>query len=101
MPRAALLFASLLLAVPVQAADAPALFRKHCAGCHGKDGRGVVKGKPRLRDLAEVKEDLEDLTEDIAFGIPDKQMPYFKGKLSDTEIDALARWIQSGMKRTR
>jgi cytochrome c6 len=98
VPRTAALLALLLLPASHAAADAPALFRQHCAGCHGKDGKGVVKGKPRLRDLATVSEDEKDLADDIALGIPDKQMPYFRGKLSDEEVRALAAWIKGGLK---
>ncbi len=60
-----------------------------CAGCHGKDGRGVVG--PNLHNLG-------DPDAKIALNIKNGfkgQMPAYKDSYNDTQIAALVAYIQS------
>lgn len=69
------------------------LYRKHCARCHGLDGRGnrrAVKAKPGLdltRSELAAERDREEIFRRIAEG--EGTMPAFKDKLSREEIHAL------------
>ena len=98
-------FATVLsLAGVARAADGKALWDKHCASCHGADGKGDTKaGKlTKVKDLtsSDVK---SGLTQDkvhavISDGVTDKdtgkaRMKGFKDKLSAEEIDALTKHV--------
>jgi mono/diheme cytochrome c family protein len=82
----------------IHAADVNALYDKHCASCHGKDGSGKTKmgqkaGAKDYRDpkvLAELKDDiaLKNIKDGMTEGGKEKMKP-FKDKLSDDEIKAL------------
>ena len=88
---------------PAPAATAPAvaatpgingqvLFKKHCSGCHGAEGKGAFG--PDLS--AEYKYGKTDMAaqESISFGRPGN-MPAFEKKLSHEEIEALTEFILS------
>jgi cytochrome c6 len=89
---------ALSLAGPALAVDAAALFASKCAVCHGKDGKGSPSGKKMgVKDLsAEKGESAKEIAEDISAG--KGKMPAFKEKLSPEEIDALAKYVKSGLK---
>ena len=88
-----------------RAADVTENWTKHCASCHGKDGKGQTKaGK-----MAETK-DLTDAAYQGSFtdqqalqqvkdGLKDKngkeRMKPFAGKLTDAEIQALVTHVRS------
>ncbi len=83
----------------VVAADVKENWSKHCASCHGKDGKGQTKaGKMAdTRDLTDAAYQAS-FTDDEAFkqikeGLKDKagkeRMKPFADKLSDDEIKAL------------
>lgn len=81
------------------AVDATALFSSKCAGCHGKDGRGLpnwrAKGQP---DFSDAKWQSSRTDAQIAQGISDgkgKLMPAWKGKLSPEEIGGLVTRIRA------
>ena len=93
---------SLALAVPAFAAtDAAVLanYTKHCASCHGKDGKGqtTMGKKLEVKDLTDKKV-VEAIKDDVALknlkeGVKDKagkeiKKP-FTGKLSEDEMKAL------------
>lgn len=69
-----------------------ALFAKHCAGCHGAEGKGAfgpdLSGEYKYGKTAMAAE------ESISFGRP-KNMPAFESKLSAEEIKTLADFILS------
>jgi mono/diheme cytochrome c family protein len=75
------------------------LYKKHCATCHGKDGRGkTFKGKlTHARDLSDPawQDDASDerLFNTIMNG--KRKMPAFGKKLSTTEIDALVSYVRA------
>ncbi len=87
------------VASPVFAAeDGKALFSSKCAMCHGPDGKGqTAMGKNmKLRDLtsAEVQKQSEaEITTIITSG--KGKMPAYKGKLTDAEIAAVAKYVKS------
>ncbi len=91
-----ILSAALLLALAgsagtAAAQDAAAIFKAKCVACHGADGK--KKG-----DLTALKASEADIAKTIANGNPAKKMPAYKGKLSDAEINALAKFVKGGLK---
>jgi mono/diheme cytochrome c family protein len=84
-----------------RAADTAELWERRCSSCHGKDGRGntAMGRRMKVRDLAKTAKSEAELAKDIAEGIPERKMPAYEGKLSQAEIQALARFIKGGLKR--
>ena len=76
----------------VVAADGQTLFKKHCAGCHGANGKGAFG--PDLSGEYKYGKTTMAVQESIAYGRP-KNMPGFEQKLSQEEIDALTEFILS------
>jgi mono/diheme cytochrome c family protein len=78
---------------------ATALYAKHCASCHGKDGRSkTLKAKfNKARNLTESgwQEAVSDerIYNSIANGRGSK-MPGFAKKMSEAEIDALVLLVR-------
>ncbi len=74
-------------ALPALAADVgngAALYRQHCAGCHGADGRPVMPSAPDFsRPTTLLKPDLALLN---AIRAGKGAMPAFQGQLRDREI---------------
>lgn len=94
----------LLGAAPVLAADAKANYDKHCAKCHGPDGRGQTKmGKQSgAKDYTDpkVQAELDDAkaTKSIKEGqkVNGKEaMKPFGDKLSDAEIKDLIAYMRA------
>lgn len=66
-----------------------------CAGCHGADGKGVVKDAPDFRDSAWQQRKSDPLLiEDIKKGKLPK-MPAYGEQLNDEEIKALVAHIRT------
>ena len=83
---------ALLAALPARAElDAPALFRQHCASCHGDQRTGGM-GPALLPESLERLRPAE-AQRTIAQGRQATQMPGFSGTLSAEEIGALAKWV--------
>jgi cytochrome c6 len=99
MKRLALVVA-VLASASIARADAAAgeLFAKKCAVCHGKDGKGSAGGlKMGVKDLsAESKATEAAIATEISNG--KGKMPAFKGKLTDAEIQSLAKFVKAGLK---
>ena len=72
------------------AASGQELFKKHCAGCHGAEGKGAF-GPDLSVDYKYGKTSMA-AEESISFGRP-KNMPAFDKKLSPEEIKTLADFI--------
>jgi cytochrome c6 len=92
-----------LIAAPLRAQDAPALYKSKCAACHGPDGTGnVPTGKSLgVTDLtsADVQKQTDaQLTDSIANG-KGKKMPAYKGKITDDQIKGLVGYIRSLAKK--
>jgi cytochrome c oxidase cbb3-type subunit 3 len=75
---------------PAVAADGQALFKKHCASCHGADGLGAFG--PDLSGEYKYGKTNTAAQESIASGRPGN-MPAFEKKLSTEEIEALTEFI--------
>lgn len=86
------------------AADPPENWTKHCASCHGKDGRGDTKAgkKAGVKDQTDPKYQ-EALTDEKMFqavkeGLKEnnkEKMKPFRDKLTDDEIKALVAFVRS------
>ena len=87
-----------------RAADVPANWAKHCASCHGKDGKGQTKAGR----MAGVKDQTDaqyqaGLADDKMFAAikgglttdGKEKMKPFKDKLSDDEIKALVAHVRT------
>jgi len=106
MKKIFLLIATLvpaLLAAPSRAADVQANWTKHCASCHGKDGKGQTKaGKMAgVKDQTDAKYQAS-LTDDKMFksikeGLKEGDKVKMKPAegLSDDEIKALVAHVRS------
>jgi cytochrome c6 len=98
MKRILFALAALSLATAAGADDAAAgLFAKRCASCHGKDGKGTPVGqKMGAADLTAATGSEADLANVISNG--KGKMTAYKGKLTDAEIQSLAKYVKSGLK---
>ncbi len=98
------IIASALAIASAQAADVKAMYEKHCAKCHGAEGKGDTKMGKKLgaRDYTDAKVQAE-LKDDAALkaikeGLKDKEgktlMKPAEG-LSDSEIKGLIAHIRT------
>lgn len=84
---------------PADKIDAQALFVESCSTCHGKNGRahtfhGLLVGaqnltKPKWQENATDSEIVN------AIKTGPSVMPAFEKKLSETEIEALAKYVRT------
>lgn len=91
------ILASLLLVSALSAAERDAVFKAHCTGCHGSDGKGKSAiGTPDFTS-AKTQSGLSDadMIDTITNGRKGTIMPAWKGKLSDDEITAVAAYLRS------
>jgi mono/diheme cytochrome c family protein len=91
-----------LLAAPLRAQDAPALYKSKCATCHGSDGKGNTAVGKQLgaRDFASpevAKETDEDLIAIVTKG--KNKMPGYASSLKDPQIKALVAYIRDLAKK--
>lgn len=105
----AFLVASILLACFAVSANqrnkrgrtAPELYSRHCAACHGPDGRAKTsKGKfSHARDLTEARWQ-EDVTDERIFNSIMNgrnvrgNMPAFSDTLNEKEVDSLVSFVR-------
>ncbi len=88
----------ILLPGLVQAApDAAALFRQHCAECHGADRLGRMGPALLPENLVRLRK--PQAAKVIRDGRPATQMPAFGGKLDDDRIAALVNYIYTPLPR--
>jgi mono/diheme cytochrome c family protein len=87
------------------ARTAPELYGKYCASCHGRDGRAKTnKGKfNHARDVADAtwQDDVSDerIFNSILNGRNVRgNMPGFKDKLNEKEVDSLVSYVR-GLRR--
>jgi cytochrome c6 len=84
------------LATSVFADPAQDLYKSKCQGCHGADGKASATGKKLgARDFSDpdvVKMSEADLAKITSDG--KNKMPSYKGKLTDAQINALAKYIK-------
>jgi len=85
---------------PARAAGAGELFVKHCASCHGPDGKARTPAGRKLgaKDLSLSKTTDAEIEKQIVEGKKDEhglqKMPPFKGRLSPEEIQSLIGWVK-------
>lgn len=86
-------------ATPDQFANARAIFKKNCVGCHSEDGSGGLKevdGKklkvPNLREGHALNHPDNDFIKQITKG--GDGMPAFKDKLTPEQMNELVRFIR-------
>ncbi len=87
------------------AADVQENWTKHCASCHGKEGKGDTKAgkKADAKDLTDAKYQAsftdEQMFKQIKEGMKDKngkeKMKPFGGTLSEDEIKALVAHVRT------
>ncbi len=78
---------SLLVSAPTFAAEAAALYREHCAACHGADRFGGIGPALLPENLSRLRK--PEALQVIAHGRTATQMPGFAANLSAVEIEAL------------
>lgn len=91
-----------------QAAEMAENWTKHCASCHGKEGKGDTKAgrKADVKDLTDAKYQAnftdEQMFKQIKEGMKDKngkeKMKPFGGTLADDEVKALITFVR-GLKK--
>ena len=74
------------------ASDGAALFNKHCAVCHGDDGKGGVGVPLSLPSFIDTVSD-EYLKDTIRLGRPGRIMPAFP-KLSEAQVNAIVEHMR-------
>jgi cytochrome c553 len=90
--------------VVASSAEIPANWTKHCASCHGKDGKGQTKAGKKVgaRDQTDPRYQ-EAFTDEMMIraikdGVKDKdkeKMKPFADKLTDDEVKALVAFIRT------
>lgn len=80
-----------VLAQPAAAQEAAALYRQHCAACHGADRLGQMGPALLPENLGRLKP--EQAAKVIAEGRPATQMPGFAAQLNEGEIQQLVKFI--------
>jgi mono/diheme cytochrome c family protein len=80
-----------------QEPDATKIFKAKCATCHGVGGEGIASIKTPDFTSAEVQASVSDadILDTIKKGRPGTMMPAWNGKLSDQDMNAVARYIRS------
>lgn len=77
------------------AADASALYKKKCAGCHGASG----EGKPAVKApaLKGTQKDAGQIAQHLTKGEPTSKAPHNKGMsgLTEEQATALAEYVKS------
>jgi mono/diheme cytochrome c family protein len=83
--------------LPTPPPEGAALFKKHCAPCHGADGKAGTPMAKRLgvKDLTGSVLSAGQIADVINDGVktPRGGMPSFKGKLTDEERQAIATFV--------
>jgi cbb3-type cytochrome c oxidase subunit III len=79
-----------------------AVYKKHCANCHGEDGKGLETLQPP--DFTDGKWQSENTNKAIADGIRNGKgvMPGFKDVLSPAQVNSMVRYVRAfGPKPTK
>src|SRR5205814_5966457 len=71
-----------------------AVYREHCAGCHGATGAGSVP-MPDLRSAAIARRHAGELYWLVSHGIADRDMPAFDGRLPEAQRWDVINYIRA------
>ncbi|HET8541636.1 MAG TPA: cytochrome c [Anaeromyxobacter sp.] len=98
MTRTLVAIAALALAGTAVAAEGAAgIYAARCNACHGKDGKGTAVGKKMgAPDLTALGKGEAEIAFTIANG--KGKMTPFRDKLSEADIQALAKFVKGGLK---
>ncbi len=91
-----LLLAALVAPFAARAADPQEggrLYRIHCAGCHGPDGRPAMPGAPDFSRGERLLRSDVDLARSIQLGVG--VMPAYAGRLSEEQILDLVAYLRT------
>jgi mono/diheme cytochrome c family protein len=99
---------SALAAAPADIEQGRAVYERHCADCHGPEGRGdgklATSLSPRPGNLVSAQTSAksdQDLLKIIANGRPRTAMTGWNGRLSEDEQRAVLAYIRSLVKFSR
>jgi mono/diheme cytochrome c family protein len=101
LTTAGLLFIALPLASAAFAqskpagADAEALYKKHCIVCHGPDGDSKLPGMSFADGEWKHGTSVKEISTIIKEGVKGTAMLPFKSKLSDEEVEVLAKHVRA------
>jgi cytochrome c6 len=92
---------AVLATAGIASADSPAaadIYAKRCAACHGKDGKGETPMAKKLgaKDISALPGSPADIQKTIETG--KGKMPAFKGKITDAELESVAKYVKAGLK---
>lgn len=97
---ATLLLAGATLRAAAQEADGPAIYRQECKSCHGLNGVPPARAREQYKKIKALGDDgfvsklsVDSIVAILKKGI-DKDMKSFTGKLSDSEMRAVATYIK-------
>jgi len=81
------------------AADGKAVYDKSCASCHGPAGKGDGPAGKAFKNMptalgAALKGSEADVAKFIKEGKPDLKPPHPKPKLTDEEVQAVAKYVK-------
>lgn len=73
---------------------AETIFQVNCASCHGADAKGnIIVGAPNLTDAIWLYGGDYNTVYDVIFNGRGGQMPFWNGKLSESEIKAVSVYV--------
>lgn len=97
MKRLAIVIALVASTTLARAEDGAAVYQAKCKLCHGPDGKGSAVGlKMGAKDLSTTALAEADIAKTVSEGRG--KMTPFKGKLSDEQIKAVAKFVHAGLK---
>jgi mono/diheme cytochrome c family protein len=76
-------------------ADAASVYKLRCSMCHGPTGAAKMPGMSFAHGQWKHGSDLKEIAAVIRDGVEGTAMLPFKGKLSDSDIEALARFVRA------
>jgi DNA-binding beta-propeller fold protein YncE len=85
----------LAAAAPPALAQAPQLYERHCASCHGANRLGGMGPALLPESLARLKK--KDAADVILDSRPGVQMPAFRDALAAHEVEPLVEWIYTAL----
>lgn len=77
------------------APDAAALYKKHCVMCHAANGDSKMPGMSFTDGEWKHGSSIKEVSTIIHDGVKGTAMLPFKNKLSDPEVEALAKYVRA------